>query len=104
MKKRIGYFLLIIIAIVGSRLLYGINYDLNNQTEILTNIYRYDIIGKNSLLFKLLSLSLYSCGSRLSKIEKLAPPLLLEEISTLSFAELNVLEFDELDVLDLLDW
>lgn len=50
MKKRIGYFLLIIIAIVGSRLLYGINYDLNNQTEILTNIYRYDIIGKNEFL------------------------------------------------------
>ena len=50
MKKRIGYFLLIVIAIVGSRLLYGINYDLNNETEVITNLYRYDIINNYELL------------------------------------------------------
>lgn len=50
MKKRIGYFLLIFIAIAGSRLLYGINYDLNDETEIIANLYQYDIIDNYELL------------------------------------------------------
>ncbi len=50
MKKKIGYFLLIVIAILGSRLLYGINFDLNKDTLVLDNLYRYDIIGNKDLL------------------------------------------------------
>ena len=60
MKKRIGYFLLIVIAIVGSRLLYGINYDLNNETEVITNLYRYDII--NNLLSSLVVSEVHIIG------------------------------------------
>ena len=50
MKKRIGYFLLILIAIVGSKLLYGINYDLNKDLAIDSNLYKFDIIGNKDLL------------------------------------------------------
>ena len=50
MKKRICYFLLIVIAIVGSRVLYGMNFDLNMDTLVDDNLYKYDIIGNKDLL------------------------------------------------------
>ena len=50
MKKRIGYFMLILIAIVGSRFLYGINYELNKDTLVDKNLYKYNIIGNKDLL------------------------------------------------------
>ena len=50
MKEKIGYFLLIVIAILGSRLLYGINYDLNSETEVQPNLYHYDIIENSEFL------------------------------------------------------
>ncbi len=50
MKKRIGYFLLIVIAVFGSRLLYGINYDLNQKAQVQDNLYRYNIIGNRDFL------------------------------------------------------
>ena len=50
MKKRIGYFLLVFIAIFGSRLLYGINYDLNTDNQVSEHLYRYNIIGNRDFL------------------------------------------------------
>ena len=50
MKKRIGYFLLIVIAILGCRLLYGINYDLNPKMQVSDNLYRFDIIDNRDFL------------------------------------------------------
>ncbi len=50
MKKRIGYILMLIIAIVGCRLLYGINYGLNSTAYYQDNLYRYDILNNQELL------------------------------------------------------
>ena len=50
MKKRIGYLMLVVIAIVGSRLLYGINFNLNNDAKIGDNLYRYDVINGQTIL------------------------------------------------------
>ena len=50
MKKRIGYLLLIATAIIGSRLLYGINYSLNTDKKIDDNLYRFNIVNNKDFL------------------------------------------------------
>ena len=50
MKKRFIYIFMIILAILGCRILYGINYGLNNNMMVADNLYRYDIFGINSAL------------------------------------------------------
>ena len=49
MKKKIGYLLLIIISIVGSRLIFGKDYHLNSSNLTDTNLYVYDIFGNENV-------------------------------------------------------
>ena len=50
MKKKFIYIFMVILAIVGCRLLYGINYGLNSDMVVKDNLYRYDIFGTNDAL------------------------------------------------------
>jgi hypothetical protein len=50
MKKRIGYLLLIIISIVGSRLIFGKDYHLNSDNLKDSNLYVYKDFDKGSII------------------------------------------------------
>lgn len=50
MKKRIGYLLLIIVSIIGSRLIFGKDYHLNSDNLKEENLYVYDNIAKDKVL------------------------------------------------------
>ena len=50
MKKRIGYLLLIIISIVGSRLIFGKDYHLNSNNLKEENLYVYNNFNTNKIL------------------------------------------------------
>ncbi len=50
MKKRIGYLLLIIISIVGSRLIFGRDYHLNSTNLKEENLYVYNNFDSNRIL------------------------------------------------------
>ncbi len=50
MKKRIGYLLLIIISIVGSRLIFGKDYHLNSDNLKEENLYVYNRFDTNNIL------------------------------------------------------
>ena len=50
MKKRIGYLLLIIISIVGSRLIFGRDYHLNSTNLKEENLYVYNNFDSNRML------------------------------------------------------
>ena len=47
MKKKFVYIFMLVLAIVGCRILYGINYGLNSEMIVKDNLYRYDIFGTN---------------------------------------------------------
>ena len=47
MKKKFIYIFMLVLAIVGCRILYGINYGLNSEMIVKDNLYRYDIFGTN---------------------------------------------------------
>lgn len=49
MKKRIGYLLLIIISVLGSRLIFGKDYHLNSSNLVDDNLYLYDIFSKENV-------------------------------------------------------
>ena len=49
MKKKIGYILLILISIVGSRLIFGKDYHLNSDNLIENNLYMYDIFERREV-------------------------------------------------------
>ena len=50
MKKRIGYLLLIIISVVGSRLIFGRDYHLNSSNLKDENLYVYDLFDNNRII------------------------------------------------------
>ena len=50
MKKRIGYLLLIIISIVGSRLIFGKDYHLNSDSLKEENLYVYNSFDSNKII------------------------------------------------------
>ena len=50
MKKKIMYIFMIILAVFGCRILYGINYGLNTEMIVMDNLYRYDIFKNNDVL------------------------------------------------------
>ena len=50
MKKRVGYLLLIIISVVGSRLIFGRDYHLNSDNLKEENLYVYKSIDKANIL------------------------------------------------------
>ena len=50
MKKKIGYLLLIVISIVGSRLIFGKDYHLNSENLKAENLYLYNIFDNNKIL------------------------------------------------------
>lgn len=50
MKKKFIYIFMLVLAIVGCRLLYGINYGLDNKMMVKDNLYRYDIFGNNDAI------------------------------------------------------
>ena len=50
MKKKIGYLLLIIISIVGSRLIFGRDYHLNSNNLKEENLYVYNSFENNEIL------------------------------------------------------
>ena len=53
MKKKIGYILLIIISIVGSRMIFGKDYHLNSNNLIANNLYEYDIFDHKKAVLAL---------------------------------------------------
>ena len=50
MKKRIGYLLLIVIAVLGSRLIFGRDYHLNSDSLKEENLYVYNNFEKSKIL------------------------------------------------------
>ena len=50
MKKRIGYLMLIVISVVGSRLIFGKDYHLNSNNLMKDNVYLYQIFGSKEVL------------------------------------------------------
>ena len=50
MKKKFIYIVMLVLAIVGCRILYGINYGLNSNMMVKDNLYRYDIFGANDAI------------------------------------------------------
>ena len=54
MKKKIGYLLLIVISILGSRLIFGKDYHLNSDNLIDNNLYLYNIFNKSDVSLTML--------------------------------------------------
>lgn len=48
-SKKIIYIIMILIAIIGCRILYGFNYGLNSNMLVMDNLYRYDIFGNKTV-------------------------------------------------------
>ncbi len=51
MKKKIGYILLILISVLGSRLIFGKDYHLNSNNLIENNLYMYNIFNNKKVVF-----------------------------------------------------
>lgn len=50
MKKKIGYLLLIVISVIGSRLIFGKDYHLNSDSLKEENLYVYNIFDSNRII------------------------------------------------------
>ena len=50
MKKKIGYLLLIVISVIGSRLIFGKDYHLNSDNLKEENLYVYNIFDSNRIV------------------------------------------------------